>query len=314
MKSIILSLFLAICALTTGQRPFYEQETVLATTNGKLYGTLLIADSTIRTPVAIIIPGSGATDQNGNSGLAMHTNAYQLLADELAKNNISTLRFDKRGIGKSYEAAIKESELSFDTFIEDVILWTNKLIEDKRFSDFYLIGHSQGSLIGMLTAQKTMVNGFISIAGAGYPFDSVLNKQLKGKLPENLYDESSSILSSLKKGNQVDSVSLWLYNLFRPTIQPYLISWIKYDPCNEISKLTVPSLIINGTTDIQVSTDNAEQLHKSSGNSKLILIENMNHVLKEAPMEQQANIATYNNGKLPVVIQLVEEIVGFIHK
>ncbi|MCG8580685.1 MAG: lysophospholipase [Bacteroidales bacterium] len=313
MKTLIFNLLVILSTLSYGQKPLLEQTVEIKTNQGVLHGTLMIADTVKATPVAIIIPGSGGTDQNGNAGMTMHTNAYKLLAEGLAKNNISTLRFDKRGIGKSHNAAIKKSELRFENFIDDVTLWTNMLKSDNRFTEIFLIGHSQGSLIGMITAQSTSVSGFVSIAGAGYPIDAILSKQLKDKLSAELYKEATSILSSLKKGEPVDSISPWLYGLFSPSLQPYLISWIKYDPCTEIKKLNTPSLIINGTTDIQVSVDNAERLHMASKHSQLILIEKMNHILKEAPMEQKANIATYSNGKLPVIPELIDEIVAFIN-
>ncbi|WP_430813157.1 alpha/beta hydrolase [Carboxylicivirga sp. RSCT41] len=312
MKTLIFNILIAVSTLTYAQKHHDKQAVQLSTPSGILCGTLLVADSINTTHVAIIIPGSGATDQNGNSGMAMHTNAYKLLAEELARNKISSLRFDKRGIGKSSNAAIQISELRFENFIDDVTLWTNMLKSDQRFKKVYLIGHSQGSLIGIMTAQASTVDGFISIAGAGYSIDKILNKQLKNKVSEELYKESTTILASLRKGEAVDSVSPWLYSVFSPLMQPYLISWIQYDPCSEIKKLDIPSLIINGTTDIQVSVDNAEKLHEAAKNSQLLIIDNMNHVLKEAPLEQKSNIATYSNGKLPVVPLLVEGIVDFI--
>ncbi|MCU4157466.1 alpha/beta fold hydrolase [Carboxylicivirga sp. A043] len=313
MKILIFTLLLLSSGLVYGQNQFNEIIT-LNTATGTLYGTITVADSLHPTPIVIIIPGSGPTDQNGNSGMAMHTNAYKLLAEALAQNNISSLRYDKRGIGKSYKAAIEQHDLRFEVFIDDVVLWLKQLKSDKRFSSIYLAGHSQGSLIGMVAAQKTAVDGFISIAGAGYSIDKVLETQLKDKLSDSLYQESVDILSSLKEGQKVDSVSPWLYNLFRPAIQPYMISWIKYAPCEEIQKLTTPLLIINGTTDLQVSVDNAERLHEASEESQLLLIENMNHVLKEAPIEQKANMATYIDGQLPLVPKLVDELVLFISK
>jgi pimeloyl-ACP methyl ester carboxylesterase len=312
MKTITLNLLLVINTLVFSQSHPTSTHVHITTSTGILYGTLTIADIVNTTPVAIIIPGSGATDQNGNAGMMMHTNAYKLLSEELAKNNISTLRIDKRGIGKSQKAAIAQADLRFEHFIDDVTQWTNMVKADRRFTTVHIIGHSQGSLIGMLTAQKTNITGLISIAGAGFPIDEILNKQLKDKLSESLYQESTSILTSLKKGEVVDSISPWLYSVFSPAIQPYLISWIKYDPCTEIKKLDIPSLIINGTTDIQVSVDNAQKLHEAAKTSKLLIIENMNHVLKEAPMDQKANVATYSNGKLPVVAQLIDEIAEFI--
>ena len=57
---------------------------------------------------------------------------------------------------------------------------------DKAYTSVHVIGHSEGSLIGLLAAQKTGVASFVSIAGAGRSLDEVLLEQLKGQLAPKL--------------------------------------------------------------------------------------------------------------------------------
>jgi fermentation-respiration switch protein FrsA (DUF1100 family) len=101
-----------------------------------------------------------------------------------------------------------------------------------------------------------------------------------------------------------------LSSLFRESIQPYMISWIKYNPRDEIKKLKIPILIINGTKDIQVPEIDAQLLHESNSKSKLVIIENMNHIFKEIKIDED-NLKSYSNPKLPVIPELIECISKF---
>jgi alpha-beta hydrolase superfamily lysophospholipase len=244
--------------------------------------------------------------------MGIQTNAYKMLAEGFAKNKISTLRYDKRGIGKSKAAMTSESDLRFETYVNDVVDWILLLKQDKRFSGVALLGHSEGSLLGMIAAEKCEVSGFISIAGVGKPADKLIEEQLKGKLTPNLVAESNRILDSLRNGKTVSNVDPNLMTLYRPSVQPYMISWIKYDPSKEIARLKIPVLIIQGTNDLQVTVDDAKMLSAAKPDAKLLIIENMNHVLKESDADVQKNIATYKDPNLPLISGLVDDIVNFM--
>jgi hypothetical protein len=236
-----------------------------------------------------------------------------MLSEGLAKKGISSVRFDKRGISKSKLAMTSESDVRFETFINDVVAWIALLKSDNRFSKIYILGHSEGSLIGMIAAEQTNTSGFISIAGAGKSADKILQEQLKTKLPPLLLDESNKILDSLKIGKTVSNVNPSLVSLYRPSVQPYMISWIKYDPAKEIGKLKIPVLIIQGTMDLQVTVNDSKLLSAANTSAKLLIIENMNHTLKESDSDIQKNMATYNNPDLPLKEGLSDDIVNFIN-
>lgn len=291
---------------------FNESEIVLKTSTGDIYGTLTLPDKPKKSPVVLIIAGSGPTDRDGNSSVGIKPNTYKMLADSFAGYGISTLRYDKRAIAKSRAASTSESDLRFETYINDAIGWVNLLHKDKRFSKIIVLGHSEGSLIGVVTAEHSAVSKFISIAGAGSPIDTIVRKQLKNQLPEPLFQESNKILDTLRMGKTVKKINPVLASLYRPSVQPYLISWIKYDPAVEIKKLKIPVLIVQGTTDIQVSVDDARLLSAAKPNAKLLIIDNMNHILKEAEADRQKNIETYTKPELPLKQGLVEDLVSFI--
>ncbi len=317
MKNLIVFVFLHCIAIgIMGQikndTAFNSSRLSLNTPTGDLFGTLTIPNDVKKSPVVVIIPGSGPTDRNGNSPLGVKTNAYKMLAENLALNGISSLRFDKRGIGKSMPAMSSESELRFETYIHDVISWISLLESQNRFSAVFILGHSEGSLIGMIAAGQAKVAGFISLAGVGKPADELLQEQLKTNLTPQLLVESNRILDSLRAGKTVATLNPNLLALYRPSVQPYLISWIKYDPAKEIGKLKIPVLIIHGTSDLQVSVNDANLLSEANPNAELVIIENMNHVLKESDSDLQNNMATYTNPDLPLKEGLMKSIVSFI--
>ncbi len=288
-------------------------ETTLQTTTGSLYGTLTIPKEQSTMPVVLIIAGSGPTDRDGNSILGVKTDTYKQLAEALANNGIASLRYDKRGIAASKDAMESEEDLVFETYINDAKAWISLLKADKRFSKIIVLGHSEGSLIGMVAAQESGVDQYISIAGIGRRIDFVLKEQLKGKLPTYLEEESNKILENLTNGYEVSEVSKDLYALYRPSVQPYMISWLKFNPVVEIQKLNIPILIIQGTTDIQVTVNDAQLLAAGKPESTLVIIKNMNHVLKKSSVELKENKATYNKPELPLIKGLVKKIVTFIY-
>lgn len=274
-------------------------------------GTLLIPADFSTKQVALIIQGSGPTDRNGNNP-SMKNNSLKMLAASLADHGIASLTYDKRGVAGSHIPDLKESEMSIDMFIEDAKNWVDLLHKDVRFDDITVIGHSQGSLVGMMASHE-YVDRFVSVAGAGYPMDTILIRQLEQRAPM-LVEESTDILSQLRQGVKVDSLNPFLMNLFRPSVQPFLMSYIEKTPTKEIAKLSIPILIINGDTDIQVGVDDAQQLYSASNQATLVIIENMNHVLKHVDSEatQYANMVTYNKPELPLVAGFVEHIIQFV--
>ena len=264
-------------------------------------------------PLMVIIAGSGPTDRDGNSvAFPGKNNSLKMIAESLVAEGVASIRYDKRGVGENASLAGKEDDMRFDHYIEDAAAWVQFAKTDERFSKVGIIGHSEGSLIGMAAAEKTDADAFISIAGAGRPIDQVLLEQLEEQLPANLLDESKTILDKLKQGEQVQTVSPELQSIFRPSVQPYMISWLQYDPAEQLRMLNSPVFIVNGNRDIQVSVKDAELLHDAKKDSKLLIVENMNHILKEAPEDREGNMATYSNPELPLAKGLMDGITVFL--
>ncbi|MDA3853689.1 MAG: alpha/beta hydrolase [Bacteroidales bacterium] len=311
METRLLHIF-TLAALSTllHAQILVDELMVLETPSGHLEGTLLRPPTAEKVPLVLIIAGSGPTDRNGNN-VNMKNNSLKLLAEGLKANNIATLRYDKRGVGKSSSTGIKESDLRFEHYIKDAKEWIDLLKKDQRFSSISVAGHSEGSLIGMVACQDATIEKFISIAGAGYPAAAIIREQLKGQAKAVL-DLALPILDQIEIGETVSTVPPMLHSIFRPSVQRYMISWFKYDPREEIRKLSCPILVIQGTTDIQVSIENARALKQANTKAKLSFIEGMNHILKDAPADRMQNIATYNQTELALHHDMLDTIVNFI--
>jgi len=309
MKKLFIFITLMFWVTDSFAKPI-EKIVTVKTKTGMLEGTLLSTNNKGTEYVALIIAGSGPTDRNGNN-TQMTNNSLKMLAEGLLNNGISSLRYDKRGIGKSKSAALNERELRFEHYVDDVTSWVNYLNQQGEFNKIVVIGHSEGSLLGMIAAQQKKVNKFVSLAGAGQAIDLIIREQLKAQ-PPVLLELSTPILDKLLQGKMVENVPPMLNSLFRPSVQPYLISWFKFDPQKEIAKLMIPVLIVQGSTDLQVSIKDADKLAQANNKATKIVIEQMNHILKEAPLDRQLNFQTYTQADLPIKPELIQVVSQFI--
>jgi uncharacterized protein len=315
-NSLILLLFCALTVCCIGQQPTFsdvtESDIEYVSPNGIIYGSLMLpAVPSGKVPVVLIIAGSGPTDRNGNNP-QMSNNSLKMLADSLARFGFACVRYDKRGIAQSQGSALKESDLRFEDYVTDASGWVSMLRSDSRFSKIIIAGHSEGSLIGMIAANKSGADAFISLAGAGFRADLILKQQIAAGSPI-ISETCNIIIDSLADGHIVQNVHPMLQSLFRPSVQPYLISWFKYDPQVWIRKLNIPVLIIQPTHDIQVSIDNGKALAQSLPAAVYKEIEEMNHILKASPKDRAANIATYNQPDLPLHVKLVKSVISFLY-
>jgi hypothetical protein len=291
-----------------------ESPIALTTASGTINGTLTVRpEDVLADPVVLLIAGSGPTDRDGNSPMLPGKNdALKQIAYALAARGIASVRYDKRGIAASAAAGPKESNLRFDMYVDDAVGWVRLLRADKRFSRITIAGHSEGSLIGMLAAVRAPADGYVSLEGAGRPAAVVLREQLDKNLvtlPE-LRAHSDHIIDELTAGRTVADVPVALAPAYRVSVQPYLISWFKYDPAHEIAAVRGRAAIVQGTADVQVTTTDGEALHGALPSANYVVVQGMNHVLKHAPdtSSEQAILAGYTDPTLPVEPRVIETI------
>jgi pimeloyl-ACP methyl ester carboxylesterase len=283
---------------------------------GQLEGTLRVAEGEAR-PVALIVPGSGPTDRDGNNALGVSASTYRLLAEELAARGISSVRIDKRGMFGSRAAVHDASAVTIADYAADVHAWIGVIRERTGNACVWLIGHSEGGLVALAAAQQPAgVCGLILLAAPGRRLGDVLRDQLRAN-PANapILPQAIAAIEAIESGRTVDVAGMHpaLLPLFRPAVQGFLIDVFSYDPAKLISTVHIPVLIVQGARDIQIGLGDARVLANANPAAKLVVLEAANHVLKDVPADdREANLRAYAAPDLPLSAGLVDAIVDFI--
>ncbi|WP_298236891.1 alpha/beta hydrolase [uncultured Algibacter sp.] len=305
IKILILAFFCYNIGIT--QNKYFTEQNL--SINKFIEGTLLLPSNKTNTPLAIIIGGSGPTDRNGNQNFQKN-NSLKKLAEALSIEGIATFRYDKRVV-KQIKQGIIDKDIMFDDFIDDAISTSNYFKKQRLFNKIYIVGHSQGSLVGMVAA-KNRADGFISIAGAGQSIDNVIIEQINLTAPQ-FNEETKRIFAALKKGRTVKDYPQALTSIFKEDIQGFMRNWIQYKPTEIITELKIPILIINGDKDLQVSVEEANTLKKAAPKAKLMIVKNMNHVLVPIAGDNLDNSKSYNQPNREISEELIEHISKFIN-
>lgn len=305
-----LNIFILLLFAITGtaQETNYTSEAL--SINSFIDGTLLKPKNNNQPVLAIIINDYGPTDRNGNQNL-LKNNALKKLSENLTQNHIATFRYDKR-IVKQIQKGNVDKNIMFDDFITDAVSVVTYFKAQNTYSKIYIIGHGQGSLVGMIASNKE-VDGFISLAGSGKSIDKVIIDQIQ-RMDSALVEDTKKAFKSLKNGKTTTNYPIALGSIFDADVQPFMINWMQYNPEEIIHTLDMPILIINGTKDLQVSIDEAKLLKEASKNSEIKIIENMNHILFIIEGNDLENSKSYNESFRKISDELVSTIINFINK
>ncbi|WP_370227322.1 alpha/beta hydrolase [Mesoflavibacter sp.] len=306
MKFLVLFISLCFSSTLIAQESSFTKQDI--SVNKHIDGTLLSPNNVKKPNLAIIIAGSGPTDRDGNQNF-LKNNSLKKLAVNLTNNNIATYRYDKR-IVKQLKSNNLDKNIIFDHFVTDAKSVIDYFKSTKNFNKIYVIGHSQGSLVGMLAA-KDRADGFISLAGAGQSIDQVIIEQVNKTAP-NFTEDTKRIFKTLKEGKTTTDYPMALSSIFNIEIQKFMINWMKYNPTEVLSTLNIPILVINGTKDLQVSETEAKLLKEANKDATLKIIENMNHVLVTIEGDDLENSKSYAETQRPIAEGLIDTITNFI--
>lgn len=310
MKTTITLLLFSFASLIYSQNKTFVKEEI--TVNALLKGDLYSPETgKTKKTLVILLAGSGPTNRNGNQ-IGMQNNSLKYLAEDLANGGYSVFTFDKRIIAQIIAGNINESESRFEDLISDAKSIAEHFKKANNYKKIVFAGHSEGSLVGMIAAREINANAYISISGAGRSSDEVLIEQLDKQLPSQK-EKITASFNLLKKGETFKNEVPVLESVFRASVQPYLISWIKYNPQEEIQKLNCPILIINGDNDLQVEPKDALLLNQANTKSELVILKNMNHVFKTIKGDKTENMNSYSNPDLKNAPELSETILKFLN-
>lgn len=287
---------------------------------GSISATIDMPERETNTAV-LVVAGSGPTDRYGNSAGGLNTYSYKMLGEGLAEEGFAVMRYDKRAIGLSSYPAEKIPALLLDDYIDDARRCV-EFLHNEGFERVIIAGHSEGGLIALVLAsdEDVKVDGVVLLCAAGCAMDELLMCQLSQQLVPaymGLMMRSTNILRSLKRGElvPVEEIPAELMSLFHPTVQPFIINSMQYDPVAYAKEVKCPVLIVSGGRDIQVVPSNGVRLAEAMPEAKLVVFDNMTHVLKDADTSDRVEqlLGVYSNANLAITEGLVPAIVNFIN-
>ena len=321
-KMMGMALYLGITGAAAGEASGAEawREEAMETPGpqGPLRGTLLTPVGLVSpTATVLIVPGSGPTDRDGNGPLGLQTSTYRLLAEGLAARGIATVRIDKRGMFGSASALRDANDVTPRDYAHDVKQWIRSIRQPTKANCVWAMGHSEGGIVALMAdPDTTEMCGLILVAVPGRPLGALLREQLQAN-PANapLLDQAFGAITSLEAGQRVEMATLHpaLRPLFRPAVQGFLIDSLAIDPARLITTARAPILILQGSRDLQVGVADARRLHAAAARSKLVVLPDVNHVLKTVATEDRATILeSYGHADLAIAPAVVGAIADFI--
>ena len=264
-------------------------------------------------PVVVLIAGSGPTDRNGNSVMGIRPNSYAQLAWRLAERGIASLRYDKRVLAAT-RGTVDISKLTLEDFAADARAAAESLAKDSRFSRVLLLGHSEGSALALIAARGgPPVAGVISVSGLGRPLPIVLREQLARQFDSTTLVRYDTAMAQYLRGETPKDVPPPLTVLFVPINLTFMRSLMAFDASAAVRAVRQPVLIVQGATDLQATVADAERLHSARPDAKLVVIPEVNHVLKHiSDLTPAGQMATYNDPTIPIAPAVVTAIADWV--
>lgn len=247
-------------------------------------------------PAAVIIGGTGSMNRDG-SGVGFKMNLYRDLAEELTELGFITLRYDKRGVGKTggNRTTAGVTELVEDLKHVITFLKTQDGVDANRV---ILVGHSEGAILATLAAEQESVAGLILLSGAGASLKTSMEEQaqfllkevqetkgLKGKLLSRVLTEKAVVQKQQKLFERVtatdqDTIRIQLVKFPAKWLRQHL-TYSDEDLLMKMKAVTIPILAVTGQKDVQTDYRNLEKVDDL--NSEWIeteVISDMDHMLK----------------------------------
>jgi uncharacterized protein len=258
--------------------------------------------------VALIIAGSGTTDHDGN-GPQVKPATLKKLSEQLVARKIATLRYDKRGAGGWKPEFGKPEDFRFKDFVDDAVSLVNYLRSSGKLSKVIVVGHSEGGLVGILTARRVPVDRLVLLVTAARKQGELVKSQLEKTVPPDIYAPIAKAIDAIMAGQIVDPPPPGLS--IAPSMQPGIASAFNEDPIDPLKQVTQPTLIIGGGRDRQVARVDFVALSAASPVAKTLWLPDMNHVLVDVSDEAD-DIKAYNDAERPLDPTMIDTVANFV--
>jgi alpha-beta hydrolase superfamily lysophospholipase len=263
-----------------------------------LRGTLTVA-GTSPGPAALLISGSGPIDRDSNSK-RLPIGVMGQIASLLAINGITSLRYDKRGVGGSdgdYHATGFQDNIA-DARAALEVLRARPEVDARRI---VLIGHSEGALIASDLADDQQLAGVALLAGTAHNGQDVLRwqaRQLAPTLPKPVKWLMKLLRQDLVRTQmkRLERIEASTEDVIRIQFVKLNAKWFRefmaFEPTQALRHATVPVLAITGRKDIQVDPADVSVMERAvptpfTGH----VVEDVTHLLRPDP--GPASVRTY---------------------
>lgn len=300
----------------------------------ELAGTITRPKENGRYPAVILISGSGQQDRDE---AIMGHRPFLVLADALTRAGIVVLRYDDRGVGSSKGTLDTATSLDFADDAESALEYLTSLpfVDHERLG---IIGHSEGGLIAPIIASRnSQVDFIVLMAAPGVDGIRVLEDQSAALLraqgaPEAaiqqivalnkqiytiIIDESLPVEQRKAQVSQLLSLTGMtpeaIQNQLSALFSPWYMAFLTIDPAPYLSKVDIPTLILNGSKDTQVTASlnvpTIETILKESGNTEYTtkIYEGLNHLFQPATTGSVDEYASIETTIEPMVLEDIAE-------
>jgi uncharacterized protein len=279
---------------------------------GAIDAILTVPDKATRPPVALLIAGSGPTDRDGNPP-QIKPATLKKLSDALVARGIATLRYDKRGAGGWKKEFGRPEDFRFKDFVDDATALVAHLRDSGKFSRVVVIGHSEGGLVAILSAQRTAVDRLVLLATASRRQGDLLKEQLAQQMRPATMAPVTEFIDAMMEGRIVDPVPPGVppQLAYTPAMQPGITSALVADPLPPLKSLDLPIVIAAGGRDRQVTRQDFDALAAAAPSAETLWLPDMNHVLNDVSSDAD-DLAAYNQPERALNAKLVEAVSAFV--
>ena len=291
--------------------PYTAEDVTIPTKAGfTLAGTLTLPKGANGPVAAVVtITGSGLQDRDEAISLVKGYRLFRQIADTLGRNGIAVLRMDDRGFGRSGGSVATATSADFADDIRAGLAYlrTRREIDPRRLG---LVGHSEGGLIApMVAASDSALRAIVLMAGPSQGGREILEYQARYAVEHD---------TSLKVPQRDSALTAARASIDSATrASPWLRFFVSYDPLATAGHVKVPTLILQGATDRQVTAEQAEQLAaaiRAAGNARVTVrvFPEANHLFVQDPDGDPSRYSTLPSGAVrsDVLGLLVDWLLG----
>jgi pimeloyl-ACP methyl ester carboxylesterase len=179
----------------------------------------------------------------------------------------------------------------------------------RKFSRVVLAGHSEGGLVGILTARRVPVDRLVLLVTAARRQGDLVKAQLEKKLPPDRLEPIAKAIDAIMAGQIVDPPPQGL--AIAPSMQPGIASAFMEDPIPPLKLIDRPILIVGGGRDLQVARLDFAALSAAAPVAKTVWLPDMNHVLVDVT-DDADNLDAYNQPERALDSVLVDSVAAFV--